>query len=106
MCLDRAQPPDHEVERMRGVETDDEVDEIRPVEAHRLVGVGTREHGIGPRVRDFLAGVREVRFGLERVIDAVVTCTEQLVVIHLRRVVAKMRTARGFDESVRHQRAG
>src|SRR6185295_15880968 len=50
---------------MRRMKADHEVDEIRPVEPHGLVGVGAREDRVRPRVGDLLAGAREVPLRLD-----------------------------------------
>ena len=46
--------------------------------------------GVQNRIHDFFH-VIQIRFGLQRIVDAVVSRIEKLIVIHLRGIVAKMR---------------
>jgi hypothetical protein len=72
---------------------------VQLIGAHYFVGVPTAEGR-----RHHALHVVEVLLGLERVIDAVVSCLVEFLVAELG-IVAKMRAAGRFDQAMGHQRA-
>jgi hypothetical protein len=55
---------------------------------------------------DDLFDVIEIGFGLEGVVDPVVSGEKEFLVVHFGGIVAEVRAARGFDEAVSHESAG
>ena len=63
-----------------------------------------RSHFSKTCLHDFFH-VIEIRFGLERIVDAVVAGEEELAIVHFW-IVAEMRKPGRFHQSVSHERAG
>ncbi len=55
---------------------------------------------------DDIFDVIEIAFRLDGVVDAVVAGEKELVIVHLGGIVAEVRAAGGFDQTVSHERAG
>jgi hypothetical protein len=55
---------------------------------------------------DDLFDVIEIGFGLERIVHTIVAGKEKFVVVHFPGIVAKVRTASGFDKAVGHKCTG